>query len=279
MSKEVVTMAPKVNNKPLSSPTRSATGTSTSAPTSGYGGFQTPTTGTTRPPAWLGGQAGGGTGQNPSNTGSAIPKPPIQKPPQIPAWLAAALGAAGTPYLPTALGAAGTTHIPAAAQAAAPYLPTAFGAAGTPYLPTAIGAAGTTRLPTALGAAGPQWLQPSNRPSQPPSPNMGPVHVAGNVRTVDGQAPVVEGYTQPDPQVPIQLGSGDVNNSMSDTLRPIMQMPQAPEGSVGFGSSYGGNWKKRRGGGGGGGWGGGGGGYSDTPAWLNQYLNLNSWNI
>lgn len=46
-------------------------------------------------------------------------------------------------------------------------------------------------------------------------------------------------------------------------------------GPGGFGSSYGGNWRR---GGGGGGWDGGG-GYSDTPAWLNQYLNLNSWNI
>lgn len=277
-------MAPKVSNKPLSKPTRSASGTSTSAQASGYGGFQTPTTGTNRPPVWLGGQAGGGA--TPNAGGSAIPKPPIQKPPQIPPWLAAALGAAGNTQLPTAVGAAGTPHLPTAfgaagsthLPAAAPYLPAAFGAAGNRYLPTAVGAAGTPHLPTAFGAAGPRWLQPNNnRPSE--TPNTGPVHVAGNVRTVDGQAPVVEGYTQPETPAPIQLGSGDVNNSMSDTLRPIYELlsQQSNEGGGGFGSTYGGNWRRGRGGGGGGGWGGG--GYSDTPAWLNQYLNLNSWNI
>ena len=65
---------------------------------------------------------------------------------------------------------------------------------------------------------------------------------------------------------PLQLGSGDMNTSMSDTLRtiaagtPYTQIPFV--GGRGMGSQYRGNWR-----GGGGGGGGGGYGYDEYPAW------------
>ena len=142
------------------------------------------------------------------------------------------------------------------------------------------------------GPNGPQTITVRPPNAQPSPQNMGPVHVAGNVHTVNGQAPQAEGYTPPEPG--IQLGSGDANNSMSDTLRsmaagnyspsmiPWMTPPQAQGGNgggFGFGTTYRG-WGR---GGGGGGYGGGGygGGYGDGGGnpWMNYMMGLNNWQI
>jgi len=134
------------------------------------------------------------------------------------------------------------------------------------------------------GPNGPRSIivRPPN--SQPNPQNTGPVHVAGNVHTVNGQAPEVQGYTPPAPG--IQLGSGDANTSMSDTLRSLAAgnyespaaipwaVPQAPQSS-GFGSMYRG-WNR---GGGGGGYGGGYGGDGGTNPWMNYMMGLNNWQI
>lgn len=134
------------------------------------------------------------------------------------------------------------------------------------------------------GPNGPQTI--TFRPPNMSRPqNTGAAHVAGTTRATDGQAPQVEGFTQPEPGV--QLGSGDANNSMSDTLRsmaagnygptmiPWMTPPQTqqPKG-FGFGTQYRG-WG---GGGDGGGYGGGYGNGANNP-WINYMMGLNNWQI
>lgn len=136
------------------------------------------------------------------------------------------------------------------------------------------------------GAGGPQSIVVQPRNTAPTPQNTGAAHVARTQRASDGQAPVVDGFTPAEPGVP--LGSGDANNSMSDTLRsmaagnymnpamiPWMQQQTQEPAGWGFGTTYRG-WG-RGGGGGGGGWdyGGGGGG---NP-WMNYMMGLNNWQI
>lgn len=86
--------------------------------------------------------------------------------------------------------------------------------------------------------------------------------------------------------LPEQKDKDELARRRSDRLAPHLnnknfnQLAPRTQGGAPFSSSYSG-WGSggRGGGGGGGGYGYDGGGYSDTPAWLNQYLNLNSWNI
>ncbi len=132
------------------------------------------------------------------------------------------------------------------------------------------------------GPNGPQTITVRPPNAQPRPQNTGPVHVAGNVHTVNGQAPEVQGYTPPAPG--IQLGSGDANNSMSDTLRSMAagnyaspaDIPWSAPRPRGFGSIYQG-WGGYGGGGGGGG--GGYGGDGGSNPWMNYMMGLNNWQI
>lgn len=109
-----------------------------------------------------------------------------------------------------------------------------------------------------------------------------PNNAAGNGNN-NGNGNGNGGNNTPDPGQIVVNGSAGTPRYGEDT-RNLYQILNAPisgalppmddgtgsTGGGGFGSSYGGNWRKR---GGGGGYGG---GYSNLPSW---YLNLNSWNI
>lgn len=125
---------------------------------------------------------------------------------------------------------------------------------------------------TGGGAGGPSyWIDPTGQQRTPPrQPATGHLRRNnqrtsnpgyGDIATVMPDGSVVY-PTLPTPGVP--------QRPMPAAMpAPTPRRNQIPGGYGGFGTTYGGNW-------GGGGGGGGGGNY---PAWLDNYLRLNNWNI
>lgn len=256
----------------------------------GYGGFQTPTTGTNRPPAWLGrnplsgANAGGGSGQNNSTAWDA---------------LTSAIGAANT----GGGGSGGNGWIsmeqPSGQQTPAnqpafmtppmtsPNRPPAYGGS---YNPTATNPAyqQPNRPPAYGGVYNPTVTNPAFRPLQP---QRGPAYGGSYNPTVTNPAMQVPewmtnlGYTPPTPDAP---APAEVPTYPASSTRPPggYMYPPTEEvmaagsggGGGGFGTTYGGNWRRGRGGGGGyGGYGGGGYGGGEYPAWANSDMGLYSW--
>jgi len=255
----------------------------------GYGGFQTPTTGTNRPPAWLGrnplsgANAGGGSGQNNSTAWDA---------------LTSAIGAANTGgggsggngwiSMEQPSGQPPTPNQPAfmTPPMSQPNRPPAYGGS---YNPTSTNPAyqQPTRPPAYGGVYNPTVTNPAFRPLQPQRP---PAYGGSYNPTVTNPAMEVPewmtnlGYTPPTPDVP----ATEVPTYPASSTRPpggfmlpqtVAEQPATGGGGGGFGTTYGGNWRRGRGGYGGGGYGGygGGGGGGDYPAWANSDMGLYSW--